>query len=199
MKSDFEYNNVVTKIKNLPWEALSGRALENLMHVSLIAAREFSESLRISVKLLPDDKNLKEMSSEELDTTNLKYEDYKGPGDHAEFLAHFINKYDVKCSLNIEAISDEYFHYCRSLDDGSRAMTIFSREEELSGIFNRILSNENFNTPALKAFKYFLERHVVLDSKMGGHHDLTKDHPIDNSVQGFYELRYDMYRPLFKS
>src|SRR5439155_12683454 len=92
------------------------------------------------------------------------------------------------------AASADYLAACRSLDTETRAMTVFSREEVLSGIFARFLDARDWSGQGLYAFKHYLTRHIILNSSVGGHHDLTSDFPIDDGVLPFYEARLESFR-----
>lgn len=193
-----QYKEVVEQIRNLNWESLDGAELQQLMNLSYVSAREFAEALRIALELYPDNKNLKEMADGELQTSNLKFDDYSQAGDHADFLAHFLKKYNLEGNENLEKHAEAYRQTCRTLDDKIRAMTIFSREEELSGIFKRILEAKDWTAEGLPAFRYYLARHIALDSGDGGHAELTKEFPVDDGVKSFYEARLEMYRAIPK-
>jgi len=198
-----EYEKVIEEIKELNWESLDGKELQQLMYLSYISAREFAEALRIALELYPDDEQLKEMARGELQTQNLKFEDpadgevYNQQGDHADYLNHFLKKYHLeKGSKTLKEYADAYLEACRALEDKVRAMSVFSREEELSGIFREILKAKNWDDGALPAFKDYLEKHIDFDSKEGGHAELTKKFPVDDSVKLFYEARLKMYRAI---
>lgn len=198
------FKNIVAHIKALPWETLKSEDLLRVMHLSHASAREFAEALRIALRLYPDNVKLREMAQGELDADNLSFDDYRQPGDHAEFLAHFLAKIEMLPDPAIDAHIDTYRERCRELDDETRAMTIFSREGELEGIFERILQARGWPTNIgdespdqariLAAFQYYLGRHRELDTGDGGHHDLTKEFPVDERVAPFYEARLQMYR-----
>jgi hypothetical protein len=192
------YKQVVQEIKDLNWENLDSHDLQRLMHLSHVSAVEFAEALRIANRLYPEDGELKEMSAGELETQNLEFEGYKAPGDHAEFLQHFLEKYGLSNDPDLMNHGEEYLKACRQLPDEVRAMTIFSREEELSGIFERVLEAKDWSADGLPAFQYYLRKHIELDSHAGGHHDLTKKFPIDEKVAPFYEARLEMYKAIPK-
>lgn len=193
-----EYKGVVEQIRDLKWENLDGQELQQLMYLSLVSAREFADALRIALKLYPKNHNLQEMAGGELQTSNLSFEDYDQVGDHADFLEHFLRKYGLEGDENLERHAEAYRQTCQALDDKVRAMTIFSREEELSGIFKRILEAEDWSDEGLAAFKYYLAKHIALDSEEGGHAELTREFPIDDSVKSFYQARLDMYKAIPK-
>lgn len=192
----FEYKKTVEQIKNLRWENLDQNELGQLMHLSYAAAREFAESLRIALELYPEDNELQKMAAGELNTTNLSFEDYTGPGDHADYLAHFLKSTEVDLSSAAAEHAQQYVTDCKELDKNVRALSIFSREHELSGIFERILEAEGWDTPELKAFHFYLSRHIAIDSGAGGHSELTDKFEINDDVNDFYKARLKMYRCL---
>lgn len=92
------------------------------------------------------------------------------------------------CAAYREAIS--------SLPDDIRTMSIFSREKELPDIFSQILTSPAWknNLPIhLKAFKFYLLKHIELDSEEGGHGDLVGHHTITEDVNVFYRSRIKLY------
>lgn len=187
------YEWVVDQIRSLHWDALNPNDLQRLMYLSYQSACEFAEALRIALKLYPENTNLKEMADWELKTWNLKHQDYQIDGDHAEYLLHFMTKYWIVPDESLEAAALKYRNFCSQLSDEVRAMTIFSREEKLPGIFERILQATDWSAPGLPEFKHYLEEHIRLDTQDWGHHDLVKDLSIDDSVKWFYEARLEMY------
>lgn len=120
-------------------------------------------------------------------------DDFVQAGDHHEFLAHFLRKHGLleKMQARFSKDVDAYMSACRSLSDEDRAMTVFSREDELSGIFARILDARDWSAPGLYAFKHYLSRHILFDTGDGGHHDLTSDFPVNDNVLPFYTARYE--------
>jgi len=196
MRGGGGYKDVVNHIKSLPWERLDAPGLQQLMYCSYVSAREFAEALRVALELYPDDKQLQEMAQGEIETTNLPYEDYIQAGDHADYLKHFIQKAGIEPSEAIQESSQKYLEMCRRQNPKVRAMTIFSREEELPGIFRRILHAPDWSAEGLLSFKHYLERHIELDTSSGGHHDLTKQFSVDENVKPFYEARLNLYQGL---
>lgn len=191
-----DYKNTVNQILTLTWERLTLETLTCLMWVSLTTAHEFADSLRVAINLeeYKNDPLLKEMVAGELKTNNLEYSTWKKTGDHWEFLEYFL-----KGTTQPEMVSQACEEYCKtveSLPPNVRAMSIFSREEELSKIFARILAAQIWNERLpenLKAFGYYLATHIVLDSNQGGHQDLTSHLEITNEVGEFYKARLQLY------
>lgn len=94
----------------------------------------------------------------------------------------------------------EYQDAVEALGDNKvRAMTIFSREQELPDIFKNILAAHDWEALGLGFYKYYLERHMELDSQDGGHAELTKGFELDEAVlEKFYQIRLDLYKALEK-
>lgn len=197
-EGDYGYKKVIEEIKNLEWEKLSAEELQQLMYLSYAAAVEFAEAVRIALELYPENEKIKAMAGGELSTDNLENEEYKESGDHCEFLKHFLDKYQIVPSGQVKQTADEYLAACRKLSAHTRAMSIFSREQELHSIFEEILKAKDWSADGLKEYRYYLERHIGLDTEEGGHGELTEQMPIDDSVQEFYEARLNLYRALPK-
>jgi hypothetical protein len=191
-----KYKQIVNAIKNLRWERLSEEDLQKLMILSAYAAVEFAESLQIALKIYPENEELRQMARGELNTDNLRFMGYTNKGNHADFLKYFIDKHALqrKISTLVSKAGEKYLESVRKLPKEVRAMSIFSREQELPGIFERILEAKNWKAPGLAEFRYYLEKHILLDSKEGGHADLVEDFLIDDRMKEFYKIRMEMYR-----
>lgn len=191
-----EYKNVVSDIRSLPFEHMTSHELTQVWYLSWVAAVEFAEALRLSLRLYPDHPGLQMMAFGELETTNLSLHEFQEPADHHRLLEHFLRKHEVidQMEPDLGDAARGYLAACRSLDPETRAMTVFSREEELSGIFARFLDAADWSAPGLYAFEHYLRTHIVLDSGEGGHHDLTSDFPLDDRVLPFYQARLDSFQ-----
>lgn len=192
------YESVVEKIRQLPWEDYNPRKIIFISHGTAV---EFAGSLRAALKVYPNNENLLAMAAGELNTDNLSFEDYQKRGDHWEFLYHFCGKNKIHGDVVGEKISTavETYHHSISIlgDDSVRAMTIFSREQELPKIFKQILKAHDWEKLELGFFKYYLERHIELDSVDGGHGDLTKDFFLgQGELFSFYQIRLRLYESL---
>lgn len=192
----YRYKDYVSRIRALPFEDMDSHELQQVWYLSWVAAVEFAEALRLALEVYPDHPGLQAMALGELQTTNLALEDFQQPGDHHEFLGHFLRKHGVMAQMEAE-LGDHaaaYLAACRGLDPETRAMTVFSREEELAGIFARFLEAKDWSAPGLYAFHHYLSSHIVLDTEDGGHHDLISDFHVDDSVSPFYEARFQSFR-----
>ncbi len=200
-----KYSALVQQITNLPWAKYDPKAI---IYLSSCSAIEFAESLRCGLIAYPQNQELQEMANGELMTNNLRFEDYSRYGDHWAFLEHFCSKYRITRETlgmytfgqKLLVASSNYFTGVRALGGNEvRAMTVFSREQELPGIFKTILMAHDWDKEELSFFKYYLERHIELDSNEGGHGDLTKNFEMDeNIIFNFYTLRLEMYKSLEK-
>ncbi|OIQ94966.1 hypothetical protein GALL_230690 [mine drainage metagenome] len=190
------YKTTVARIRNLRWNRLDGEELQVVMYLSWVAAVEFAEALRIALKLYPTHEGLREMAHGELKTKNLLLDDFTEAGDHHEFLGHFLRKHGLmdRMEARYGERAERYLAECRRLSEEDRAMTVFSREDELSGIFAEILKAPDWSALNLYAFQHYLSRHISFDTGEGGHHDLTSDFPVDERVAPFYTARLETFR-----
>lgn len=194
------YKELVKEITNLPWSRYDPK---EIVFLSLSSAAEFAESLRAALKVYPENVNLQEMAFGELKTTNLSYDDYHREGDHWQFLDHFCQDQksgiytEVHWRHKIAVACTQYHTTLNSMTDHERAMTIFSREHELPNIFERILAAHDWDNLELGFYKYYLDRHIEIDSKEGGHAHLVADFETDDDVLlKFYQARLEFYQAL---
>ena len=194
-----DYRSVIREILDLNWESLDSEELQKLMILSAFSALEFADTLRLTVKLNPKNNSLRKMADEELNTDNLSFKDYKKRGDHAQFLWYFINKYNLTQKFpDIKKAGEKYIKKVKSLSSEVRVMSIVSRENELPGIFTRVLTAKKWKAEGLPEFKYYIKRHIFLDSHEGGHADMLSNFKIDDNVANFYKIRLEMYRSIPK-
>jgi len=192
-----DYKLVVKEILGLNWESLNEKELQKLMILSAFSALEFADSLRLTVNLNPKNSSLKKMADEELNTENLSFKDYHKRGDHSQFLWHFIDKYAlIQKFPYIKKAGENYIKKVKTLSPEIRVMSIVSRENELPGIFTRVLTAKKWQAHGLPEFKYYLKRHIFLDSHEGGHADMLSAFKIDNRVADFYKIRLEVYKSI---
>lgn len=183
--------SVIGEITNLPWQRLSPAGLQQLMVLSHHAAREFAASLRVAKRLYPNNKELYEMATGELETTNLHFDSYKGPGDHADYLDHFIRKCNVPTQVHAKGTA--YERLVAQLPDTVRASSVFEREQYLPEIFKRILAAPDWDAPGLEAYRHYLEKHIQFDTEPGGHAEKVANL---STTAAFWNERRHMYRSL---
>lgn len=199
LKGMGDYKKVIKEILGLTWDSLDEEDLQRLMILSAYSALEFADSLRLTLKLNPSNSALKEVVGGELQTKNLTFRDYNKMGDHSQFLWYFIKKYNLMQKFsNLRKVGEEYVKRVKSLPDEVRIMSIVSRENELPGIFTRIIGAKKWKGKGLPEYKYYLMRHISLDSCKGGHADLLSNFKVDNRVAEFYKIRLEMYKSIPK-
>ncbi len=191
-----EYKKLVQKIANLDWAKANPG---DIVLLSLCTAKEFASSLRFGFDLYPNDERFKEMASGELKTDNMVFEDYARKGDHWEFLDHFVTKYKITPTKStIPSAMENYVSAVEGFSDADRAMTVFSREEELTLIFEKIVAAHDWDSLGFGFYKYYLKQHILFDSGDNGHAHLTKHFPMHKpTLERFYKARLDLYASLF--
>jgi len=183
----------ISQIANFNWSKMS---IYDILYLSLTTAYEFAESLRIAQKFYPENKDIAAVASGELLTDNLYYENYRRPGDHADYLAYFFVRKNLgrRVSLKAQVSADIYLIKCESFTDGQRAMSIISREQELHKIFEKIVSSHNWKSNSLDFYEHYLLEHIRFDSQEGGHGDLLSKLPLNEKyLDEFWAARFDLY------
>ncbi len=190
-----KYKDKVKEIRELPWSRYHPSSIALL---GLFSAKEFAVSLRCALEVYPNDQQLKQMSEGELQTDNLVYSDYNKVGDHWEFLDHFVRRgfdFKFKEQIALEFGVGQYLRTVESMTSEERAMTVFSREYELPGIFFAIREAHPWGGFGYDFYRYYLSRHIELDSGEGGHGELTKKYKLNARVlDRFYTARLKMYK-----
>lgn len=188
-------NSKRTQMINLSWAVQDPVKRQHLMVLSGYGAIEFAESLRLFLAAHPENLALRQMASEELETTNLSFEDYNRAGDHSEFLWYFIRKYGLNKSVPkyVFEAGEEYVQMVKTLPLPIRTMSIVSRENDLQGIFAKMREPRDWLLPGLPAYFYYLGEHIELDSGEGGHADQLRGFEVTEEVDVWYGHRVDMY------
>jgi hypothetical protein len=192
-----KYKDKVQQIRDFPWSRYHP---ESISLLSLISAKEFAASLRCALKVYPDDVQLKKMAEGELQTNNLIYGDYNKVGDHWEFLDHYLRRgfgfqFKVMKERALTFGASQYLNTVEQMTNEERAMTVFSREQELPNIFLAIRHAHPWGGFGYDFYRYYLWRHIELDSGDEGHGALTKKYKLNARVlDRFYTARLQMYK-----
>lgn len=192
-----KYKDKVRQIRHLPWSRYHP---SSIALISLFSAKEFAASLRCALETYPNDPQLKQMAEGELQTNNLVYSDYNKVGDHWEFLDHFLRRgsgrnFKFEEQKALEFGVGQYLRTVESMTSEERAMTVFSREHELPRIFLAIRQAHPWGGFGYNFYRYYLQRHIELDSGEGGHGELTKRYKLNARVlDRFYTARLIMYQ-----
>ena len=187
------YRDIIKSYSSLPWKE---SIPEDLILTSMVNAKEFSESLRITLELYPDEISIHRVATEELKTTNLSFKEFIRHADHSEFLAYFCKKHALTpSSRNIEIALDQYIFTMQSMTPTERAMTIFSREQEAEGIFTEFLNAHDWRAIGYDFYDHFIRKHLAFDAGESGHGELMKHLPRDEKVlKHFYGARLELYK-----
>ncbi len=196
------YQKHIVLINALDWSRIDPL---RIISVSLLFAQEFAMTVRSCSTIYQDSIVFRTFANEEIDTENLKYEDYQQRGDHWQFLAHFVGKiksqanfislgdllrFQWSTALSFEPI-DQYLRLLADATPEQQMVTLVSREQALQGIFKKILGAHNWDARGYGFYRHFLERHLELDGEDGGHEDLMRGlidlHTLDPLQETFLE------------
>ncbi len=219
---DYNYKESIQKIHDLDW---SKAQPARIIYQALCFAKEFSQTLRDCHKLYHGIPEFDSFYRGEIDTDNLQYADYDQKADHYIFLDHFyygrypwmnyphievaserkesLDRQDKATDVKEQIALADYLRFMEQLKqfrvDGIMA-TLVSREEALKGIFEKILKPYNWDLQGYGYYKYFLERHIQLDSTDEGHEALTSRlidlEDYEEVLNKFWHLRWRVYKTL---
>ncbi len=182
-----KFGSVVDDICALPWASLSAHDLLQAAQAYYYFSVQFRENLEIACCLYPHDPKLQQLRHGECNTDNLS----PWPGvaadgerlDHDEFVRRAL-ALDGVWDPHGEALGRAYLARVRQLDELARAKSIASYEDGgLTRVFTSMLWARNWQTAAGRAFKFFLEQHILFDSDDGeGHGSLSRHLQPDDSI-----------------
>ena len=195
------YQLVVDEIVGMPWQSLSQDELMAAMWAYYYFSIQFRESLELVCALHPHDPMLLALRRGECDTDNLSpFPDVALPGErmnHDEFMRRTLKLADLD-SVTIDRLTEaglQYLAETRSLSEMARAMSIPTYEDGgLGAVFCAMLSAPNWDHPALKAFRHFLEEHIRFDSDVDNGHGALSRHLVPDSDT---YLLWQSFRDLF--
>jgi len=213
------YKESIQKIHDLDWSKANPA---RIIRIAIFFAKEFSDTARACKKLYARVSEFEDFISGELDTNNLQYAQYGITADHHEFLSTFFwNRYNILNETGMkrgsavydcltednrliyireEIVRNKYEVYVGNLCDDEKMATLVSREVKLKGIFQKILNAFDWEMEGYGYYKYFLERHIELDSADGGHEELTSRlidlEDYEEVLEKFWLLRWRVYKTL---
>jgi hypothetical protein len=185
-----DHSDVTARICGLRWTDLSQADLLRVAQSYYYFSIQFRENLHIACELYPSDADLKELESEECNTSNLS----PWPGvaaanekmNHDEFMRRLLNLQPTRDpqSLHLDFLGHSYLAAVRKIAPAIRAMSIGSYEGGgLERIFRAFLSAPDWDHPALQAFQHFLIKHLEFDGDPEhGHGTLSRHLAPDERV-----------------
>jgi hypothetical protein len=192
------YEKIIDHICNMPWPTVSNRELLLIAHAYYYFSIQFRENLEIACRLYPRDEDLKALHAEECHTDNLS----PWPGvaeigeklDHDEFMRRSLSLQPVDRADFLGRAGAWYLETVRQIDRSTRAKSIASYEDGgLSRVFRAILRAPCWDGAALRAFRFFLEQHILLDSAIDqGHGTLCRHLVPDDSILPLWAAFRDM-------
>jgi len=209
MKQTPQYLLTRQDIENVPWHKANPLAIN---YGSKIGAREYGLTFRTILEhpKYADNKALLAVAAEELDTDNLIYDDYSAKADHWKFLDHFVQKNEKLRAFSelehIQKAEQKYLDAIAALPIEVLVLSIVSREQKdgLTPIFQKIKASHNWREEGLSAFEYYMDAHIEIDSKDGGHGDMLAELLIElkefiPQLDEFYKHRHVLYLEILGS
>jgi hypothetical protein len=182
------YETVIDKICAMPWDWLTSEEVLQVAKAYYYFSVQFRENLEIACRLHRDDPKLAALRLGECDTDNLSpWPKIAAPGeklDHDEFMRRLLALQPICGSEFLEALGTAYLNRVRAIDDHARACSIASYEDGgLSRVFSAMLRSPHWYGPGQRAFRFFLEQHILFDTDdAGGHGSLSRHLVPDDSI-----------------
>jgi hypothetical protein len=187
---DFEYQQVIAEICDMPWGRLSEEETIDAAWAYYYFSVQFRENLEIALRLYPGDAKLQELELGECNTDNLS--PWPGVADAGEKLNHDEFMRRLLCLSPVpearrhqfHCMGDRYLDYVREMDPMVRARSLASYEDGgLERVFRAMLNSPCSQNQALRAFRHFLSEHIRFDSDTDqGHGSLIRHLRPDDEI-----------------
>jgi len=193
------YAAVIDAICGMGWERLSSDEVLQVAKAYYYFSIQFRENLEIACRLHPDDAKLVSLRAGECDTDNLSpWPDVAAPGErmhHDEFMRRLLTLQPVRDAAFLEALGTSYLNRVRQVDDRARACSIASYEDGgLSRVFAAILRAPHWYGAGQRAFRFFLEQHILFDTDDGGHGSLSRHLAPDDAILPLWSAFAEMLK-----
>lgn len=172
-----ECEEIVADICDRDWDRLGADELTNVAWIYYYFSVQFCETVGIARRLYPDDVQLAELDAGERNTDNLSpYPGVVDAGerlDHDEFMrrALGLTQIDGDRAARLRAVGEAYLAKARAVDDLARAGSLVSYEDGgLENVFRAIRRAQTWDSAVLRAFRHFLDGHIMLDSDPNAGH-----------------------------
>jgi hypothetical protein len=183
----FGYEAVIDDICAMPWDRLTTDEVLQVAKVYYYFSIQFRENLEIACRRRRGDPKLAALRLGECDTDNLSpWPKIATAGEklnHDEFMRRLLALQPIRDGEFLEALGTSYLNRVRAIDDHARACSIASYEDGgLSRVFSAMLRAQHWYGPGQRAFRFFLEQHILFDSDDGGHGSLSRHLSPDDSI-----------------
>ena len=182
------YETVIDDICAMPWDRLTSDEVLQVAKAYYYFAIQFRENLDIACRLHPRDPKLAALSLGECNTDNLSpWPQVADPGerlDHDEFMRRLLALQPIRDGDFLEALGASYLNRVRAINDHARACSIASYEDGgLSRVFSAMLRAQHWFGDGQRAFRHFLEKHILFDTDdEAGHGCLSRHLVPDDSI-----------------
>jgi len=182
------YHAVIDDICAMPWDRLNSNEVLQVAKAYYYFSIQFRENLDIACQMRPSDPKLASLRLGECDTDNLSpWPKVAAPGeklDHDEFMRRLLDLQPVADEEFLAALGTSYLNRVRAVDDHARGCSIASYEDGgLSRVFGSMLRAQHWEGEGQRAFRHFLEQHILFDSEDGeGHGSLSRHLTPDDAI-----------------
>jgi hypothetical protein len=179
---------IIATICAMPWDRLTNDEVLQVAKAYYYFSIQFRENLETACRMNPGDPMLEVLREGECDTDNLSpWPKVAAPGeklDHDEFMRRLLALQPVRDAELIETLGAGYLNRVRGLDEAARARSMASYEDGgLSRVFAAMLRAPHWHGEGQRAFRYFLEQHILFDTDdAAGHGGLCRHLQPDASV-----------------
>jgi len=182
-----KYDSVITTICAMPWDRLTSDEVLQVAKAYYYFSIQFRENLEIACRLRPSDPKLAALRLGECDTDNLSpWPGVAAPGeklDHDEFMRRLLALQPVSDEGSLNALGASYLNRVRAVDEHARACSIASYEDGgLSRVFAAMLRVPHWQGEGQRAFRHFLEQHILFDSEDGEDHGSLSRHLVPDDA-----------------
>jgi len=182
------YQAVIDEICAMPWDSLTDDEVLQVAKAYYYFSIQFRENLEIACARRPGDPKLASLRLGECDTDNLSpWPQVAASGeklDHDEFMRRLLALQPIRDGEFLEALGASYLNRVRAVDDHARACSIASYEDGgLSRVFSAMLKARHWHGEGQRAFRHFLEQHILFDTDDDAGHGCLSRHLVpDDSV-----------------
>jgi len=182
------YHAVIDQICAMPWDRLTSDEVLQVAKAYYYFSIQFRENLEIACRLRPSDPKLAALRLGECDTDNLSpWPQVTEPGeklDHDEFMRRLLALQPVRDEDFLDALGASYLNRVRAVDEHARACSIASYEDGgLSRVFAAMLRAQHWYGAGQRAFRFFLEQHILFDTDdEAGHGSLSRHLVPDDAI-----------------